>query len=257
MHSPYVIAVIVYNLNMSAADIFIGREHEIRAVKSEWSTHNVFGIFGLRSIGKSRFVKECLIFLESEEWNFTWIDMKHIRHARQVYLGLRGSLSQTSVQPESDWTVGIRKVLQSCACSKQVIILDNAENIVDIGLDLDLQKLCNAIISGSETVKLFVTSAMEFTFEMKAFSLTLPPLSPRNAAALLQAHAPSVDFGSNMATIVDLCGGFPLALLMTSSILDNNDAMFTVDDVVELLQLCRLNILSQDVYPRQERVGNT
>jgi AAA+ ATPase superfamily predicted ATPase len=33
---------------------FVGRENDLNVLKTAWQKHKIFGIFGLRSVGKSR-----------------------------------------------------------------------------------------------------------------------------------------------------------------------------------------------------------
>ncbi|XP_033741009.1 uncharacterized protein LOC117327891 [Pecten maximus] len=242
---------------MSNLDIFVGRDPEIRNLKSKWHTNSLCLVYGLRSIGKSTLVKKYLKVLESStpEVSFSWIDMRSMKHLRQVYISLIGSLSSSQMYMETDWMEGISQLIQTTVCKDHVIIFDNAEDIIEGKHCTEFQKLCEVCISSSEKVKVIVTSTAEVRFENKAFSVTLAPLSPESSAELLQTCAPSVEFGTNLATIVNLCGGFPLAILMTSAILEDRDSLFDVADMVELLQLYRLKVLSQDVYQRQERIA--
>ena len=56
--------------------------------------------------------------------------------------------------------------------------------------------------------------------------------------------------------IAELCEGLPLALLMTGSELEQDEeGLLDPCDMVELLNKCRLKVLSQDLYPIQERIG--
>ena len=61
--------------------------------------------------------------------------------------------------------------------------------------------------------------------------------------------------GIYLDKIAELCGGLPLALLMTGSELEQDDGLLDPCDMVELLNKCRLKVLSQDLYPIQERIG--
>ncbi|OWF54625.1 uncharacterized protein LOC110442801 [Mizuhopecten yessoensis] len=248
---------------------FVGRKDELMELKSEFDSKDIFAIYGLRSVGKSRLVET---FINQLSWRSIWIDMGNMKSMRPVYMTLlqrllpdsvsaQRGISRTPTVAVEDWWTGIQSIINEGVSEPTVIVLDNAEDVVETErIAMEFLQMCVLLTSTSRSIKVFVTSTTEMSFDensmISLFSFHLKALDQESSAQLLSANAPTVNFGSNMATIVELCEGLPLALLMTSSILEDKESLFAAGDMVRLLRLCRMEVLSQALYQRKERIGN-
>ncbi|XP_060085807.1 uncharacterized protein LOC132565194 [Ylistrum balloti] len=245
----------------------IGRVNELEELQKEFNSKNVFAIYGLRSVGKSRLVET---FLHQISWSSIRIDMRNMKSMRPVYMSLIERLMQDSISVKGfpgkpdilteDWLTCIQRIVNEGMVKPTNIVLDNAEDVIETEeLAKEFCQLCQALTATNRNIKVFITSTTEITFEVNSmislFPLHLKPLDDESSSQLLTSYAPSVNFGSNMATIIELCEGLPLALLMTSSILEDEETLFSIDDMVHLLRLSRLEILSSSMYHRKERIA--
>ena len=242
---------------------FIGRSLYFEDLLERWEELRCVGVYGMRSVGKSRFVKQLLNLvskhLNEDDYITTWIDVRNLQSLRQIYLILSEKWNIPIMDDENDFR---RAVLARISEVKQNlwIILDNAEDVIDSDLNNDFIALCKQITNQNVKVKIIITSTSHLSCNtfypgMGYYDIELSPMSILESKELLQKSAPSVDYGIYLDKIAELCEGLPLALLMTGSELEQDDGLLDPCDMVELLNKCRLKVLSQDLYPIQERIG--
>lgn len=113
---------------------------------------------------------------------------------------------------------------QSCVCalkSNTVIIFDNAEDML---LPDSKDKFCNFVLSIAETarfVRLLITSrvAINLDFVVDTHSLQLESLGPQDASKILTSVCHSKISQTEAETLAELCGGVPLVLRTTASLI--------------------------------------
>lgn len=242
---------------------FIGRSLYFEDLLERWEELRCVGVYGMRSVGKSRFVKQLLNLvskhLSDNDYITTWIDVRNLQSLRQIYLTLSEKFNIPIMDDENDFLCAIL-VRISEVKENLWIILDNAEDVIDSDLNNDFIELCKQITNQNIKVKVIITSTSHLSCStfypgIGYYDIELSPLSILESKELLQKSAPSVDYGIYLDKIAELCEGLPLALLMTSSELEQDDGLLDPCDMVELLNKCRLKVLSQDLYPIQERIG--
>lgn len=242
---------------------FVGRQPYIDQLCKIWEDLRCIGVYGMRSIGKSRFVRHLLPTASKQcgdkDYVETWIDLRSLQFLRQLFFNLAETLDIQNIDGEDD--IG-QAVL--CGLSKTnrtfIVVFDNAEDVIDSNLKTEFINIVKLILNQSEKIKVIVTSTSHlhsYDLDLGASydSVELPPFTILESRQLLQITAPNVKFGEYLDPIVDLCEGLPLALLLTGSELDQDDGLLEPCDMVELLNTCRLKVLSQDLYPVQERIG--
>ena len=162
------------------------------------------GVYGIRSVGKSRFVKQ-LLNLVSKHLNeddyitfTTWIDVRNLQSLRQIYLTLSEKLNILIMDDKNDFR---RAVLARISEVKQIlwIILGNAEDIIDSDLNNDFIALCKQITNQNVKVKIIITSNSHLSCNtfypgMGYYDIELSPMSILESKELLQKFAPSVDW---------------------------------------------------------------
>ena len=251
-------------LPMDFESPFVGRQVYIDQLCRTWEDLHCIGVYGMRSIGKSRFVRHLLPIItkhfDVNTYGEAWIDLKNLQFLRQILFNLAEALD---IQTFGDDEELLQAVL--CSLSKTnrifIVVMDNAEDVIDSDLKVEFFNIVKHILDQSEKVKVIITS----TSHLQSHDLNLGktygdvellPLTMQESRELLQITAPNVKFGEYIDPIVDLCEGLPLALLLTGSELDQEDGLLEPCDMVELLNKCRLKVLSQDLYPIQERIGS-
>ena len=246
---------------MDAEGPFVGRRVYFDTLLERWNELRCISVYGMRSIGKSMFVKQLINIVSSENkdhsYSETWIDLRNIQSLRQIYLTLVEKLDISIPEDEDELCQAIFTCL-SKTDQNFFIILDNAEDAVDSEFSHNFINLVRIFMNESSKVKVIITSTSHLPsnkFGEGYHEIELSPLSTQESKELLQKTAPSVDFGIYLDKIVELCEGLPLALLMTGSELEQDDGLLEPCDMVELLNKCRLKVLSQDLYPIQERIG--
>lgn len=244
---------------------FVGRKAHFEALLERWQDLRCVGVYGMRSIGKSRFVKQLLHFVSKyfndNDYTAAWVDLRNLQSLRQIFLTLFEKCEiQQSIDGDDDELYQAILTYLSKTNRTFFIIFDNAEDAIDSDFNPDFINLIKDISDQSAKVKVLITSTShlqghDFCHGDVYQYVELLPLSMQESRELLHMSAPSVDFGIYLDKIVELCEGLPLALLLTGSELEQDDGLLEPCDMVELLNKCRLKVLSQDLYPIQERIG--
>ncbi|XP_076076628.1 uncharacterized protein LOC143047445 isoform X1 [Mytilus galloprovincialis] len=244
---------------------FVGRGTYFEALLERWEDLRCVGVYGMRSIGKSRFVKQLLHFVSKHfndnDYTAAWVDLRNLQSLRQIFLTLFEKCEiHQSIDGDDDELYQAILTYLSKTNRTFFIIFDNAEDAIDSDFNPDFINLIKDISDQSAKVKVLITSTShlqghDFCHGDVYKYVELLPLSMQESRDLLHMSAPSVDFGIYLDKIVELCEGLPLALLLTGSELEQDDGLLEPCDMVELLNKCRLKVLSQDLYPIQERIA--
>ncbi|KAL4232475.1 hypothetical protein ACF0H5_007167 [Mactra antiquata] len=239
---------------------FVGRRAELLRLEKAYATHRLFGIFGMRSVGKSRYVKE---FLRSREIKTIYVELRLINSLNMLYSNICAQIGEepiTSVVETTNWLSHLLASLIYVSREETIVLnFDNAEDAIEGSFGDDLMLILSYVMKNCKNVKIFISSTTRVQFSQlhKIFySIELPPFSKQESLELLQIVADEVDLGEYSDAIVNLSEGLPLVLLMIGSTLKEDDGLFTPEDMVELLVNSRLETLSNEFYPKEDRVGD-
>ncbi|XP_045195289.2 uncharacterized protein LOC123550885 isoform X2 [Mercenaria mercenaria] len=227
--------------------IFVGRKLDFRKFDQAWCKHKLFGIFGIRSIGKSRCVRE---YLKSKQCHVTHVELRYINCLESLHSNICALLG---IEPkpnsaESDqWIKQILSVIAHTSKNEEfVVFFDNAEDVIESLFKDKFLLLLAKLVEECHKIKIFVTSTTRIQFsQFRFFTHELPPLVPSEAKELLQKIAPDVDLGEYGDVTIKLSEGFPPIILMIGAYLKEN-GLLSLADIVELLGKCRLKALSNE-----------
>ena len=145
---------------------------------------------------------------------------------------------------------------QSCVCalhSNTVIILDNAEDLL---LPQSKDTFCKFVLSIAETarfVRLLITSrvAINLDFVVDTYNLQIKSLYPQDASQILTSVCQSKISQSDAETLAELCGGVPLVIRATASLISKTvEPRVLISELqkspVIALKSFNLNTLSKD-----------
>ncbi|KAK3098339.1 hypothetical protein FSP39_018596 [Pinctada imbricata] len=236
---------------------FIGRETVLREMLGCWKTTQIYGIFGTRSIGKSRLAEQFLIEVREQ---LKLCPKKHVVDLRDC---LEIMATVMPLLPDYDENFKDYNASQVAAhfvtsipdSELVAIIFDNTEDLLDNGLEVDFLKILS-ILSQSSNIKIIITSTTELELSciQNCREIRLSALVEKEGLDLMTSAAPHIDFGHHAVDIVNRCEGLPLALLMVASVLEQN-SILTPEDLVRLLDQCRIDTLSSDMYPSTDRIA--
>ncbi|XP_052778286.1 uncharacterized protein LOC128215606 isoform X2 [Mya arenaria] len=238
-------------------EYFVGRRSELSKLDEEWRDNRIFGIYGLRAIGKSSLVAEFIktrgipaIFCECS----TAQTQGSLTSLVCSKLGLE---PDTNLAESDAWIEHICEALQEHD-SDITVVFDNAEDTIESPASDIFLKLCDALVEHCPNVKTIISSTTKVIFPKLSqvyFSLELTPLRPKESLELFTVAAPGVDLGSYADAILELCEGLPLLILLIAAELQGDGGFITPADMVELLLECRLETVSNSLsYPNVDEV---
>ncbi|XP_053396220.1 uncharacterized protein LOC123550883 [Mercenaria mercenaria] len=244
---------------------FVGRESDLHVLQNAWKNHKIFGIFGLRSVGKSRLVKEFWSRKKTEGFELIHIDMKLISDISSLYANICAALR---IEPEIQATDPDRWIHHICEALKTtngkyfIFFFDNTEDCQEFkGVNTrdSFLSLCTSLVRLCKNVKVFITSTTRVQLaQLKRVycSHELLPLSQTESRQLLKYVTQGIELGEYEDSIVNLSEGMPLLILMIGSELTDDGGLITPKDMVEFLLTCRLKALSREFYSVEDRVAD-
>ncbi|XP_053396231.1 uncharacterized protein LOC123550891 isoform X2 [Mercenaria mercenaria] len=244
---------------------FIGREADLKKLYIAWGEHRAFGIFGLRSVGKSRLMKEFLTRYKSREDVIVNVDVKPLSNISSLYshICIKLGIETEATAHESDrWIHHIVKDLVKRSDESFILVFDNTEDYIEFkgtATRDSFLSLCAHVIKRCSNVKIILTSTTRVQFAQLGnayFSCKVLPLKRSETRRLLRSVTLGTDLGDYEDSIVTLSEGLPLLTLMIGSELTENDGMLTPEDTVECLLTSRLKTLSREFYPKEDRVAD-
>lgn len=250
---------------------FVGREEQLRKLENAWKSHAIFGVFGIRAVGKSRFVKEFLkrnakhLGLKTDV-NLIQVDLKMFLTTVETLVTLM--YSRLGLMPDAEaiqngkWKENIADGVRQKIREHHVFTVwfDNAEDVLDLDKNVHDQflSLCVLLVQYCRGIKILVTSTTKFLFTQIRrvyFQLEVPLLTNLEVVQLLESVTPGVKYGDFAVPIAEQCEGLPLLIIMTGSELSEDDGMLEPGDMFELLAENKLRALSKEYYPEEDRVG--
>ncbi|KAK3097977.1 hypothetical protein FSP39_015015 [Pinctada imbricata] len=239
---------------------FVGRENIVEEIIEKWPYIQLFEIYGIRSVGKSRLANHLLKQLQELKLmtsNAVWVDLKNCVQIKDAFWPILMRLELVDQGYNAKFLAEKVKSKVQSSPSSFVIVFDNAEDILDNGLEDVFVSIC-AIMLENKQIKIIVTSTTYLNFEETSakYRIDLPFLTEAEALELMKSAAPSVDFGPYAKDIVSSCTGLPLALLIVASELEQDASkLLTPADMVELLMKCRVKVLSDPMFPSEDQIG--
>lgn len=248
---------------------FVGRSEDLDKLWSHWGNrYRIFGIFGLRSIGKSRLVQEFIKRLKDEynvQYVYVTIDCRWITDIQSLYTSLCVNLClKPNIKDlESDlWFRRLVDAIQENINNNYLLVFDNTEDFQDNASPVrdSFLSLCVNICQRCKNARVFITSTTKVQFAQLHrvyYSHEVLPLKDADALQLLlsELKGSDIELGQYVQPIIRLTEGLPLLILMVASELKEDEGMITPEDMVELLGKSRLKTLSREFYPEEDRVG--
>ncbi|KAK3577449.1 hypothetical protein CHS0354_032300 [Potamilus streckersoni] len=260
---------------------FVGRQDVLAELDNAWKeNHLIYGIYGLRSVGKSRTVREflkrkyceiessALQYLNVMKLLIVQTDLKFIDHKETLYTQLCASLG---ILPQGVNLSNTKKHFDTCVeyignntDLLYVFIFENAEKTYEISFDTkekctmkdELQKLCVDLVTSCTNVRIFLTSTTELLFAQTKkvfYKCELKPMSQEDSTQLLTSVASEMRSHDCTEKIVNLCCGLPLALIIVGSSLTQEGFQEPMD-FVESLTECRIKALSNESFTKEDRI---
>ncbi|KAL3881298.1 hypothetical protein ACJMK2_027753 [Sinanodonta woodiana] len=257
---------------------FVGRLGYLSALERAWGKKQLFGVYGLRAVGKSRTVAEFLkqkgcrfydkghgrILCENNTENVLHvltIDMREIKVKEKLYADLLSEISCLSGKirdvnisdsvirdgdiSNSDIRDEVISILtETSFLTGPVIVFDNAEDAMEDQFKDDFLTLCTTLVRRSESIKIFITSTTNALFAQLGpifFTQELSPLTVQEASLLMRNVVGDTDLGDYFDQITEMCCGLPLAILMVGSAMQDN---INPRDMLASLSECRLKALN-------------
>ena len=243
---------------------FVGRENDLEKLRKYWEVSNIFGIFGIRSVGKSSLVKEFLKRNISADAKLIHIDVRMQPDIVSLYANICAAIGLHFDQHSTNldrWIYDIVSFLKSSLDNLFVFFFDNTEDYQDAdnpSAGPSFLRLCTSMIESCKHVKVLITSTTQIQFTRLNRDYCrheLLPLNETETKKLLKNVTLGIDLGNYENALVTLSEGLPLLILMIGSELTEDAGMITPKDMVDLLLQCRLKTLSREFYPEEDRVG--
>ncbi|XP_062569710.1 uncharacterized protein LOC134231759 isoform X2 [Saccostrea cucullata] len=261
-------------------DIFVGRVQCTENFKAAWNRghYKIFGIYGPKSVGKTRYVKNFLRILrtseKSDKMKTITLDFQCIRTYEAYIATVAGYLNIPKYDVCSH---------KNCQCIQKVIkVLKDCDDVYIFHHDHQEEAKAKPDSDGNlpdstkqslwdqiyvEVIKplltecsnfyLIISSMDEFRFaELRRvfWMQKLPALTEEECLELLNDVCPSSDEVTNARRhVVRLCEGIPPAIINAGLLMKDN--VISVDEVIHLMVKQIVEVLSDEFLPHPERIN--
>jgi hypothetical protein len=228
---------------------FIGRIKDLEELDLQWKKCKIFGIYGIRAVGKSRLVRQ---FLKEKGIAPLYLDISTIHDVGSLASAVCACLG---LQPEEDGTdppIWIQQVTKELARNKDktVLLFDNVEDAVEGDFKDTILLLFASIARRCSAVKVMITSDTRLLFIQlgKVYYMhELQPLDESQSLQLLHSVAPNVDLSYFGSAIAKLSEGLPLLILIIG--FEIKAGLISAERMIELLLVTRLQTLGSNSLP--------
>ncbi|XP_064621393.1 uncharacterized protein LOC135484152 [Lineus longissimus] len=242
---------------------FTGRSKNLKEAQDAWNKEKkqIFGIYGFKSVGKTRFGKELVLRQGITEGNLYQLDFSGITSLNDLIIHVVSVFGPAEPLHERNWISGICRCLMRSIAEKDVVVfIDNAEDVDEEEvLKSAFIKMCEELVKVSTLVKVVFTSCLKFRFARVGMiykAIQLQQLSADESRKLLRAVVDGMDLQGQEDKIIELCAGLPLALMIAGSELMEDERQLSPPELVTLLEQSRLQPMSREHYGEDERMGN-
>ncbi|XP_064621392.1 uncharacterized protein LOC135484151 [Lineus longissimus] len=246
--------------------IFVGREDELHELITAWNDGKlIFGIFGNKSIGKTRLVNELLRRLGLSDENVYRLDYSGVNTLNGMMEETKRGLHIMEDLQERTWTkriaVELKKRVERDPHKDLVVFIKHYGDVDEITeLKNEFVKLCDIVKVNNKRIRVVLTSTPKIRFAQlqtlyKSLNLW-KKLSDDESKMLLRSllRDSQVELGKYEETIIRLCEGLPHSLMIVANDLKEEDGMVEPEHIALLLQLERLNSLSPEHYAKDEQM---
>ena len=187
MTSPFVLISGVFTTvtNMKSADEenditeppFVGRTTCFHSLAKAWTKYRIFGVYGLRAVGKSRTVKEFfkkkVLVTKDEVFEQTKeliVDMRSMADTRSLYMNLCAHLEIEPMQERhgsrcrQEWKRQITETISKRSKVLYLILFDNMEDIMEGPMKDEFLELVSSYLVTLYNMKTFITSTTKAMF---------------------------------------------------------------------------------------------
>ncbi|XP_041351352.1 uncharacterized protein LOC121370282 [Gigantopelta aegis] len=249
---------------------FIGRAYFLNSLRDAWRKYRVFGIFGQKSVGKSRTVNEFLKRLQSDVGDgdgdvgslmISSVDLQGVTSMETLRLKillLLGFINEVRNDAD-DWVLQMCNKINTDITHAYILSFDNAEDCLNhTTMKSEFVATCSMIIKNCQNTRIIFSSTTKIAHGFPFFFWQeLPPMNITDGSKLVKSIAPDADFGEYLEKIVELCCGLPLVLTIAGCELGQPEGIsFTPAEMVDILSQCRLRALSSESYASEEQVGS-
>lgn len=251
---------------------FIGRTEYLERWEQNWSSHKIFGIFGMQCVGKSRTVWEFLHQKQKQSKDksavkLIHVDLRKVENLDIIRIRLLAEIVEhyldKSEADDAIWLDAVISTINEKSKTTFAIVMDNAEDVILSPLKDKFLSLCNKLVFGRgvTNVKMFIVSTCEFLIASKKrvfFKEEMKPMDIEEGTLLLKEVVKDAVIGldEHAEQIVTLSGSLPTVIIMSGSEMTEDGGLLTPPELIELLMKCRLEILSREFYPEEERTDS-
>ncbi|XP_061169262.1 uncharacterized protein LOC133178565 isoform X2 [Saccostrea echinata] len=261
-------------------DIFVGRVECTEELKAAWNRgqYKIFGIYGPKSVGKSRYVRNFLRILrtsdKSDKVKTTTFDFHRIRTYEAYIATVAGHLNIMEHEVCSHTNCNcIQNVIKFLKGSEDVYIFhhdhqEEAKSKPDSDgtlpdspkqtlWDQIYAEVIKPLLTECSNFYLIISSTDEFRFAhlRRVFWMQrVPALTEKESMELLNDVCPSpTDDTNSRKHVVRLCEGIPPALINAGLLMKDN--VISVDEVIQLMVKQIIEVLSDEFLPHPERIN--
>ncbi|XP_069130298.1 uncharacterized protein [Argopecten irradians] len=212
------------------------------------------GIFGLKSIGKSRTALELTRRFQEGTIDSSKMVIRQLPKTKPMFQLYRRILSELQMYDEMggnmnqaasviiDYIYGLDH--------EMIVIIDNCEKVIESDEYLNFINFLQRLLMTSERLHVILTSCVALPEAERhlGFFRELSPLSEDESFLFLHQMAPEEN-SANLRKMATLCEGLPLVLQIVGTQL----AEYTADEVIMLLTASRIEYLSDEFFPADEK----
>ncbi|XP_061169134.1 uncharacterized protein LOC133178453 [Saccostrea echinata] len=261
-------------------DIFVGRVECTENLKVAWNhgQNRIFGIYGPKSVGKTRYVENFLRILRTSDKNdqvkVLALDFHCIKSFKVYVETVAGCLSIEDCEACSHTNCRcIRKIIKSLKDSEDVYIFhhdhqeeakskpDSDGNLTDSTnqtlWDQIYAEGVKPLLTECSNFYLIISSTDEFRFaELRRvfWMQKIPALTESESMELLNDVWPSCTEDAKLCRqLILLCDGIPPAIINAGLLMEDN--VISVDVVIKLMVKQIIEVLSDEFLPHPERIN--
>jgi hypothetical protein len=206
---------------------FVGRENELQELFKAWHEQKqIFGIYGIRSVGKTRLVEELLNRLRIPDENVYRLDYTRITTLNELIQETCDGLKIERNFPEKNWTKDIalnlsQRINNNSDTDGDLVVFIRHYEDVDVVPEVknEFAKLCD-IVKSSRQIRVIFTSTLKIRFARmlrlckslhlwRALSIEESKRLMRDLLKDSQVH-----LGKHEDVIIKHCLGIPFALMV-------------------------------------------